>query len=415
MSALVTTTRAAQSTYAVSKGGTIPDALIPPDFVKWAKSLEPVSTPILSKIKKGKPRAQRTFFWGQSVVTPIETTLATALADGTGTTVAVKLGDGVLFQKWTKFAIIDPIAGTNPPVYDYTKKEICWCATDPTSDNVTGVSRGQGGTAAIAHAAGSKIEIMGVTEPQLQDLTLSPVTTGLLYSNQYERFGGGIRMDKSRRVLDTYEYSGDELLRDMENEQIRLNRMLERSVINGGKQPGNPATPLPEMMAGFLSFITSNVYNMGGPTVKLTVGKLDAAMADLWQKVDDSFTKTWLMSMNTARIFDTFLNPSRQAMNNETEITNYVEKIRLRTGTYDFMVSRNFPDGMIGVIDLGLMELTAFEGLDWHQHTHYTDGEYDWLSMSGDFSLMVENERAMGLIIGFDPNISSYPGSTYLT
>jgi Family of unknown function (DUF5309) len=413
--ALANTYRAGQTTYPVSQGGTVPDALIPPLFVKWANSLEPVNTPILSKIRKGKPKNQRTFFWGQSAVTPIETTLATALADGTGTTVAVKLGDGVLFQKWTKFAIYDPIAGTNPPVYDLSKKELCWCTVDPTSDSITAVARAQGGTAGIAHPVGSKIEIMGVTEPQLQDHTVSPVTTGFTYQNNFERFGGGVRIDKAARSQDTYEGSDDKLNRDMRNEQIRLNRMLERSVISGGRQPGNPATPLPEMMGGFLSYITSNVYNMGGPTVLLTVSKLDAAMADMWTKVDDSFTKTWLMSMNTARIFDTFLNPARQATASETTITNYVEKIRLRTGTYDFMVSRNFPDGIIGIVDLGLMELCPFEGLDWHTHTHYTDGEYDWQSQTGDFSLMVENERAMGIITGFNPSISAYPGADYLT
>lgn len=409
------TYRSGQTTYPVSQGGTVPDAFIKPDFVMWAKSLEPVNTPILDKIPRGKPRSQRTFSWGQSVITPIETTLATALADGTTATVSVKLGDGVLFQKWIKFAIIDPIAGTNPAVYDYTKKEICWTTVDPTSDDITAVARGQGGTAAIAHPVGSKIELMAPTEPQLQDHSISPVTSGLLYTNTYERLGGGIRIDKAARTQDTYEYSGDKLVRDMENEQIRLNRMLERTVINGGRQVGNPATPLPEMMAGFLSFITSNVYNMGGASVLLNVAKLDSAMADLWQKVDESYTKTWLMSMNTARIFDTFLNPIRMVQQNETQITNFVERIKLRTGTYDFMVSRNFPDGMIGIIDLKQMELVPWEGLNWHTKTHETDGEYDWQSISGDFSLIVENERAMGLIIGFDPNISHYPGADYLS
>jgi hypothetical protein len=78
---LVVTSRGGQTTYPVSQGGSIPDALIDPLYVSWAKELEAVNTPILAKIPKGKALNQRQFFWGQSTVVPIETTLATALAD----------------------------------------------------------------------------------------------------------------------------------------------------------------------------------------------------------------------------------------------------------------------------------------------------------------------------------------------
>lgn len=407
-----TVVRSSQNTYGTGvSGGTVPTANIKVDLSTWKPFLQPTHTPILNAIKKGAAHDQRLIQWGQSQFTAHKSLLNGAITN-VATTVNVTTGDGVLFQANSLIAVYDPVTGSSPARYDYTTKELMW-VTAVTTDALT-VVRAQGGTSNVAHATASLIEILAPHEAQLQDHTISPVTRGFQYSNNFSRIGGGVKMDNAFRYSSTYEYAGgDQLANDMKHEATRLMLLLEKTVVHSGKQAGNPTTPLPEMMGGFLSFITSNVYNQSGQT--LSVAGLETAMRDLFNKVDESAAKTYVMSANTAAVFDTFLNPYRQMFTNETQATFLLESVKMRWGSYAIGVSRWMPDGIIAVVDWSEMSLVPFKQSDWHYIDHPVNGDYMWRSMSADFSLIVGNEGAMGLITNFNTDLAQYAGRAFLS
>jgi hypothetical protein len=407
-----TTFRSAQNDFpSTLTGGTVPAANQKPAFAGWANSVDPVDTPVLSAIKKSKVVDQRTFFWGQSKFPAVRSTLAAPI-NTTVTSITVAAGDGVFFQKYDVINIIDIVPGSSPPRMDYTSKETVWVSADPVGDALT-IVRAQGGSPPLSHSVSAMLEIIGTAEPQLQDHVISPVTRGWQYSNYMQRFGGSIKMDSAFRNTSTYEYEGDQLMNDVRNETKRLKLLLERAVIAGGKQQGNPSTPLPELMGGFLTFITTNIYNQGGST--LSASGLETAMRDMYKKVEDGSPRMWVMGPDTAAIFDTFLNPYRQATMSETQATFTVTGVKLRWGTYDIMVSRWMPEGIIAMVNWGNMTLVTFKGLDWHTSVQPVYGDYAQMSISTDKSLQVENEVGMGLITNFITDLDQYPGRTFLS
>lgn len=407
-----TSFRAGQNAFPSSiSGGTVPAANQKPWFAGWAGTVDPTETPILAAIKGKKTVDQRTFFWGQSKFPSTKTTVPGTLASG-ATSLTVGTGDGVFFQKWDVIALYDVKPGITPPQTDYTTKEEVWVSADPVGDVLT-IVRGQGQTTPRNFAVGAIGEIIGTAEPQLNDHTISPVSRGWQYSNYFQRFGGSIKMDKAFRNSSTYEYDGDQLMNDIKTETRRLRLLLEKAVIAGGKQQGNPTTPLPELMGGFLSYITTNVYSMAGAT--LSAKSLESSMRDMYKKVDDGAPSTWLMGPDTAAIVDTMLNPYRQVTAGETTATYKTEKFVFRSGTYAIETSRWMPEGIIALVKFQDMSLVTFQGLDWHTSVQPVYGDYDQMSISTDKSLQVNNEVGMGLITNFITDLDQYAGSNYLS
>ena len=406
-----TVARTSQNTYTTGvTGGTVPTANLIFDLSTWKPFLEPVNTPILKQIKKGPAATQRVLNWGASQFTAHKSALATGINNSV-TSVVVTTGDGVLFQPNTMLVMYDAVVGSSPLRYDYTTKEEMW-VTAVSTDTLT-VVRAQGGTTANSHLSTALIEILAPHEAQLQDHSISPVTRGFQYTNYFSRLAGGVKMDNAFRNMPMWENKSDQLVNDVKNEATRLMLLLEKTVVHAGKQAGNPSTPLPEKMGGFLSYITTNVYNQSGAT--LSIASLETALRDLYNKVDESAKKILVMSANTTAIFDTFLNPYRQITGDATQASFMMDSVKLRWGTYNIMVSRWMPDGVIAITDFSEMQLIPFTGADWHQMDHPVNGDYCWRSISADYSLMVGNERAMGILTNFNTDLTQYTGRNFLT
>ncbi len=403
---MVTTFRGGQNTYSTSVAG----GSVPPDnrirFVSdWAMALEPWDTPMLTEIGIGPEYDQRPFYFGSSRRKPHVTNLGAGIAAG-ATTLTVAAGAGAALQKYMVLSIIDYIPGTTR--LDETTKENVWVSAEPATDTLT-VARGQGGTTPVAHPAGALIEVIGTAEPQLQFHTLAAVTRGTQNYNEFQRFEGGVKADKAAQNMPTYEHKTNPMLADFEEETKFQKLLLEKAIWRGGRQAGDLATPLPSMMGGFDTFITTNVTNVGNAT--LTASVLEAEMRDLWKTVDDSAAKRFVMSMDTATIFDTLLNPIRMATVNDTSATLMLERVKFRSGTFNVQVSRHCPDGVIYILDTKQMSVRPFKGLNWHisrkdgmQHA----ADHDERFISGDFSLEVRNERTMAKIHNFNTDLDQY-------
>jgi hypothetical protein len=405
---MVTTLRSGINTYPTSvSGGTTPDANKIIDVSTWAMALEPRITPLLTDIGLGPAIEQRPFYWGQSKRVAVQTGLAGAHNNST-TTLTATTGTGVILQKYMVLEIINFVAGSTT-ILDQTRREIVIVTAEPSGDTAT-IARGQSGTSAIAHDDLAQVNVIGVAEPELQFHTIAPVTRGSQLYNYVQRFQGGVKADIAARNMPTWEHKSDVMLADFREEQIKQKYLLEMAIWKGGRQAGDPSTPLGATLGGMDTFITTNVYNLAG--AKLTPRLLETCLRDLAKSVEmgpDGIRL--LMSYNTAAIFDQLLDPIRMATAQDKTATLYTESVRFRFGTFDIGVSHNAPDGVIYGVRTSKMKVRPFAGCSWHvsQIKGADNGaDHDQMFVSGDFTLVVEQEASMFKLWNFNQDMNAY-------
>lgn len=375
----------------------------------WADALEPRATPLLSAMRKVGAINTRPHYWGQSVRVGMSSTLASGINDSV-TTFSVAANGGVYFKKWHVAQITNYVTGTTR--LDPTRREIVWLGAETNVDALQSVTRGAAGTTAIAHDAGAFIEIIGTAEPENENHTKDTVARGFQVGNDFQRFVGGLQADKRAQVQPSYERrSGNQMMADFEDVQRDLRVQLEKSIIfNKDSQAGN-STGQPSMLGGIRKFITTNVTDLNNAV--LSAYDIETLMRAQKKAVSDGGATTLLASYDTAAIWDTMANPYRRMDMDDNTINLTLERIRTRWGTYTLGISHWLPDGEIWVVDLRDMEYMPFEGLDWHVKRHETDGDYDWISFSGDFSFRLRREARMALIKGFESDLDAYPRKDY--
>jgi hypothetical protein len=369
-------------------------------------ALEPRVTPLLSDIGIGPAIEQRPFYWGQSKKVAVSTALQGALTNN-GTTLTVTAGTGVILQKYMVLEILNYVPGTT--LTDPTRREIVHITAEPSGDTAT-IARGQSGTTGIVNDDLALVTVIGTAEPENQNHTIGPVTRGSQQFNYVQRFQEGVSADIAARNMPTWEFRTDVLVKDFELAQKKQKFLLEMALWRGGRQAGDPTTPLGATMGGLDTFITTNVYNLA--SAKLTPRLLEASLRDIAKNTEQGPEGIrLLMSYNTAAIFDALLDPIRMATASDTNATLYTENVRFRFGSFAIGVSHNAPDGVIYGIRPEYMSVRPFKGLNWHVSTimgkdHGTD--HDQMFVSGDFTFVLEREASMFKIYGFSQDLNNY-------
>lgn len=403
----LTTIRGGIGTFPTStSGGSIPDANIINDITEWAMEVEPTKTPFLTEVGIGSAVEQKPHHWGQKGLPPI-TSVANGSHNNSTTTLNVAVGSGVIFQRYMVLEWIEFQSGTTIP--DPTAREIVYISAEPVADALT-IIRAQGGTSAIAHADGSQVNIIGVAEPEMQFHTLGPVTRGFQLFNYVQRFEGGVKADLSARNTPTYEDPTDVMLSDYNRETAKQKKLLEIALFKGGRQAGDPSTPIGAMMGGLPTFVTSNFIDLGN--AKLTSNQLEGTLADLTQNTEDGPGLIRLvMSINTSRIWDRMLNPIRMAGSNDTSVSLFVETIKYRFGTFEIAPSQWCPNSDIYGLRMKNLSVRPYRGSSWHMterpgKVHGAD--HDEMYISGDFTFEVLQEKSMFRITNFNQDITAY-------
>lgn len=374
-------------------------------FTDWARALAPWQTPFLDWVGIGEAINQPVFYFGQSYMPELETTVGSGGIDSSGATTAlpVAAGTGLRFRKWDIIGLFD--TGTQ----DWAPKEIMW-VTASAANSLT-VDREQAGTNATAFAEHDRILWLGNAEPQNEDHTEDPVVRGDRQYNYFQRFSGGVSADLAAQNMPTFEHATNPMLADFEMVTQKLKRGLERAVLFGKRQLGTPAsTKQPGLMGGLDTFITTNSTNASGAV--LTKELFDDELYDLFQTVDASLAKVIVCSYKTKRLINKWYNPIRMVTSLETNAVERVDKLTTDFGTFDFKAFQNFPEGVIYILDPNEIDVHPFAGLDWHISTRdgSTHGaDHDHRYISGDFSLSVRNQAAMAKIYNFSTTVSDYP------
>ncbi len=375
---------------------------------QWAEALEPRATPLLSKIGFGDALDQRPWYWGQSQRMGFETTIAEVASAGEAD-IDVASGQGELFTKGTVVEIIDFLAGSTT-VLDQSTREVC-IVTAVSNDTVS-MTRGQGGTADVEHASGAKIFVIGSAEKEAETTrTLTSVSRGFQFYNYFQRANAGVAADLAAQNMPTWEHpNGNPLMADLSEVTKAEKVKLEMGVWRGGRQAGS--TTSPALMGGMDTFITTNVTNLA--QAKLTFNLLESELRDLVKTVDGGADGlTFLMSYNTASLFDRTINVIRQATATDTTMSLMLDKVKFRFGTFDIMTSHWCRDGIIYGVRLNQMKVHPFKGLDWHLSKkegkmHGVDHDQIWIS--GDFTFVLQKEASMFKLHSFLEDETQYEG-----
>jgi hypothetical protein len=396
-------------------GGVVPSANIIVDVADWAEALEPRRTPILSRCKKGKAVNAIKHEWGQSYHTPISGTIAEDLTDSE-TDVDLASGNGDYVQPWMVLEVIDWQAGSDSTRLDYSTREEIVVRTVDGSDTIPAVQRGAGGTTAAVHSSGAYWGVVGVALPYSTDFQLSPFTRGDRLYNFPQRFYAEVSADVAARHTPDYEIKGDALLHDLKEQQMLLKHYLERAVVSGGRQEGDAngtpttTTQNPYKFGGIDYFITNHsgrVVNMSGNT--LSAYDLEDVLADMYKEIDDGGAKTLVMGVDTARIFDTLLNPIRQATMADASINLMVDTLKFRWGKVEINATQHMPEGSILFVDFSDISVHPYAGCNWSTKTIATNGPYDKMAVWGDFTMEVKRVTRMAKLHNFNTDLTAYP------
>lgn len=372
--------------------------------IDFVENLAPQDTPIFSKISKGKPYNQAKIEWGTGANLQHTASLEGAYTSG-DTVVNVESGQGVRFQRYHLCAMYDLDDNDQP---DFTTKMIFW-VTSISSDALT-VVPAQAGTSNRSFSDGAKIEIMGTAVPEGFDFTRSSTVFGDFYSNYFQLFQKGHNLTEEANVTPNWEFqSTNHIARLMRDAGKRARLEIEKEIIQGGPQEGTNASGAerPSTMAGFPYYIPSgNKTNCNGE--KISPYDVETLGAQLWDSVGDSAAKTLIMSMRTARYFDGMLNGYKQSGMDETGITMQFKNFSTRVGEYNIMHTRWVPEGVIFGVNLDNLTLHPYQGMDWTEKEHQTDGAYLWRSIYAKYTLVVRAPETMFQIYNFDTDLGNY-------
>jgi hypothetical protein len=328
--------------------------------------------------------------------------------DGSETAIDVTSGHGVRFQVNQTIALYEDDEAGNP---DFATRELMW-VTAVNTDTLT-VVRAQGGTSAGTFSSGASIELLASATPEGEDFVLSNNAYGVFYHNFFQTIQKGKRITEEGNVTPNWEFdSGNHIARLMKNAGMEAKRELEKSIIQGGKQQGTNAAgsaQRPSMMGGINDFIVEggHVTNLNNNPV--TDFDIENEGKALWDSVGDEGAKKMLMSMNTARMLDgTFERFRTDGGLKDTSRSMLFKNFETRFGMFEIVPTRWVPEGIILGVNIDQLSIHPYEGMDWTEKEHSTDGAYIWRSIYGRFTLKCLAPETMWKIYNFDTDLSNY-------
>ena len=377
-------------------------------FLKWIDAFNTNKTQFLASLDKLSPvNGIGKIEWGIKSIMPHRVALGEAL-DNSETEITLASGHGARVQQGQIIFIPVDASGN--------AEEFVWVEAAPTADSLGTVVRGFAGSSAVAHDNGTICELLAPAMPELSDHPLSPVTFGDMFYNYPQRIPQKLQIDDRANVAPNMEFPNGNILSGRVKEKAEMAKVwLQKQFILGQRSPEvyNPSAKRPSATSGLrhFSILSGNSYDLEDQL--LTHYTFEDVLGDLWETVDDEAGTHAACNMRTKRLLDMSFNPLRQATMTDTTADLRVERVKFSVGTMEFHIFRDIPDGEIYVYNPEYLGYAAVEGLDWH--TVYrkagedTQGDYQEVSISGDFAFMAFAPSTMAIIHGFETDRTAYP------
>jgi len=90
------------------------------------------------------------------------------------------------------------------------------------------------------------------------------------------------------------------------------------------------------------------------------------------------------------------------------KINTVFRRFETRFGVFEIVPTRWVPEGIILGINVDNLSLHPYQGMDWTEKEHTTDGAYIWRSIYARYTLKCLAPETMFKLYGFDTDLDNY-------
>ena len=331
---------------------------------------------------------------------PQTDTLATTLADGTGTAVVVV--DSAKFQVYNLIQI---------------EEEIMWVtAITPGTHTLTVVRGGSIGSTGAAHTAPTTVYIVSTATPENVAAVASVSTVGDTVVNYMQIFQHAIKVSERRDNGASYlvgknknpEAPSKEYSWDIARHFELLARERENAIWRGVPFAGSAT--LPSTMGGIPAFLTTNVTDLNGaPFTPMQV--MDAAQSAWNQGGPTNMSRLIIAGAIARRALSSFYKVNVQLTTKDKRVSFVVDEIETDLGTME-LADANFwiPPALVVGIDPDNYKWRKWAGYgEIHKSDLAIDGAYNKGAITADMTLICGGNRVSWKFVEAATAATDYP------
>ncbi len=321
--------------------------------------------------------------WVRDELLAEKSTLASNI-DNSTTSVPVAAGTGANFQVGNIIQI---------------DSEQMWVSAVST-DTLT-VTRGAFGTSAASHSSGADVLIVGISVAEGADTPQKGTTTIQFDFNYHQIFDTSFKI--SRRMRNTPQYGVEnDYAHQLEKAFKELAIKLERQAILG--QRAAASGNVPASFGGLDYFLDSA---SAGVRTDLSSAALEEshlldALQTLWTNVGPAnMADTILCGAWAKRKINSWYEPRQQMQRSETVGGIVIQKIETDFGSIGVKLLPRIPANKLYLVKLRYLKVHPYKGGRFAENALAVSGAYEIREVYGDYTMVVKNPVAMGVIKNF--------------
>ena len=306
---------------------------------------------------------------------------------------AVNDGSGWDNSSTTSLAVDDASKFQDGHVILVEDEKMVVKAVDTANDTVDVYGRGFGGTNPATHADDTVITIVGMARLEGDDADYGALTDITAPYNYTSIFQKAIKVSGTMQAITQYGVD-DEFMYQANKAVPHLLRLVERMAFYGERVEGSATGP--RSAGGLGTFITDNTVSAGGAIAKADV---DSLMEEII--MDGGYPDLLVMNPRVANDLRGLLDTSsfiRVGQNENKLGLDAIERVVTQYGELELVMDRWCPTGTAYILQSDKVGFFALRPMTAYQLAKVGDsirGE-----VVGEFSLLVANDQAHGMITG---------------
>ena len=339
--------------------------------------LAPFETPLLDAVgTSDRPATNVKHEWLEDTLNPTTDVVSTAVSSATG-------AGGINVAHTTYFRVGDLIQ---------LDKEVMM-VTSLSDVSTIAVTRGYGGSAATAHAAGTTATIIGNAALEGEDTDEDRTTKLVRKSNYCQIMKVGVKLSGTAQAVG-WITTGDKLADSKVMRLREVLRDLEKTILLGRTDVSTIGSDTARRtMAGIVCSLATNVVSAATLTESALGNLLQSCYNQGSREVDlivaPPKQKRIISSWNSSRIHVT---------NDANAYHNVVEVYESDFGSQRVIMNRWLPDDMVLVLDSGRIKVVPLRGRSFQYEELAKGGDYVRGQIVGEYCLEPRNENAHGYL-----------------
>jgi hypothetical protein len=265
-------------------------------------------------------------------------------------------------------------------------------SADTTNDTITVYGRDYGGTNAV-HAQDAAIQIVGMARLEGDDADYGPITDISAPYNYTSIFQKAVQVSGTLQAISQHGVD-DEFMYQANKAVPHLLRLVERAAFHGIRNEGAAAAP--RSMGGLGTFISTNTADEAGAIAKASI---DGLMEEI--VMGGGYPDLLVMNPRVANDLRALLDSSSfvRVSQDENKLgVDAIERVMTQYGELELVMDRWCPSDSAYILQsdkIGFFTLRPFESYELARTGDSLKGE-----VVGEFSLLVANEKAHGVLTG---------------